>query len=112
MGASQSEECEIPWFVQCDGHYIAREGSKSPHGWLRLEGHGSVSARPSEQRDETTFGTWKVRDERTVELVIAGVTYVMTAVDDVHNTVHIAATGDAAPDTFAFIDEEGVFANR
>ncbi|KAK7242325.1 hypothetical protein SO694_00012037 [Aureococcus anophagefferens] len=44
MGASQSEECEIPWFVQCDGHYIAREGSKSPHGWLRLEGHGSASA--------------------------------------------------------------------
>ena len=47
-----------------------------------------------------------------VHLVIADVTYVMRATDGVHNTVYISELdADGEADTFAFIDEEGPFAN-
>ena len=113
MGASQSGyDGEIPWFVQCDGHYLAKKNSKNKYKVLRLEGHGAVSARVSEARDETTFGTWRAVAVDAVHLVIADVTYVMRATDGVHNTVYISELdADGEADTFAFIDEEGPFAN-
>ena len=109
MSGAASDAC-VPWFVQCDGFYIAAEGSQMAYGWLRLEGHGAISARVSGDVDETTFGEWDAIDGDHVRLAIGERRYVMTAVDDVHNTVHIAPeeTPDER-DTFAFIDEEGAF---
>mmetsp|Transcript_24358 Transcript_24358/g.73097 ORF Transcript_24358/g.73097 Transcript_24358/m.73097 type:complete len:125 (-) Transcript_24358:30-404(-) len=109
MWAEPGGEGVMPWFLQCDGHYTSQTPAK--HGWFRLEGHGALYAkRDGDAPDPGAEGEWEAVDADTIRLAVGGDVYLMRAVDDVHNTVTLTpeAGGDAV--VYAFIDEEGTFA--
>ena len=113
MGAPDEDEGTMPWFLQCDGHYIAAADADAPFAWFRLEGHGALYARIAADDDAEILGEWDALDSATVRLRVGGPLaeaggFLMTATDGIHNTVEVSPEADARAraTTFAFIDEE------
>lgn len=118
MGGAQSS-IEIPAFMRCDGHYQIAEDSgvdRPWFGWVRLEGHGGLMLKASDEHADGISGEWKVLDESTVELMLSKsppgqqvAALLMREGDDVDRVVIAAVDSSREPHqwvSFEFVAEE------
>ena len=113
MGASQSAATPVPAFMLCDGHYqIADDKLPAPwFEWMRLEGHGTVVLKKSNDHATGVTGEWSVLDERTVRLKLreppdGNEMLLMREGDDMGRVMVTPEAGGQWNARFAFVAEE------